>query len=161
MRSSPLYREETGFRKTAALFIIGILIAGLAGYGVSLLMNPPAKHVEGIALESSEIEEMKDAALFVTISNAGDLEQNFTITVEADPIITVYIGNKILPNRDNVFTYSFRADAGDLVTKTFTVHAGSLPAPKTAITFNLKVKVYLEGEAKALTEKEFQVTVKK
>ncbi len=161
METTPLHREKTSSRKTAAIFIVGLLIASLAGYGVNLLMNLPGEHVEGITLNSLEIRETEDTELTITISNDNDQRHSFTVTIEADPIITIRIGNTELTNKNNVYTYSFQADAGDLIIKKFIVHAGSLQPPKTSVTSSLTVKIYIDEEAKAITEQELPITVKK
>ena len=60
METTPPHREKTSSRKTAAIFIVGLLIASLAGYGVNLLMNLPGEHVEHRGLTYIGLARQRD-----------------------------------------------------------------------------------------------------
>ncbi|MEM3737153.1 MAG: hypothetical protein QXJ75_03590 [Candidatus Bathyarchaeia archaeon] len=118
--------------------------------------------IKEITIIDATIKEMGSAQLKIPIINNDPSKgHNYTVTFQTDPSLSVYVGDTLLPRRDNSFSHTFYLDSGDSATKSYIIRVGILPETTTSVSFKIAVSVYLDDESEPIAKKNVEITVKK
>lgn len=146
----------------AIILVSGLVIGGTAGYLVPNILLGPVSRVHEITLIDATVKEAGSTQLKIPITNNDPGNPHlYTVNIRTDPSISVYIGNTLLPSKDNVHNHTFYLDSGDSIIKKYIIRVGTLPEPTTSISFNIEVTVYIDNEEEPIAQRNLEITIKK
>lgn len=156
------YKSKSSWLPLVIVLIIGLVVGGVVSYFVPAVFLEPSSKVQEISLADVSIKESGNTLLKIPVANNDpNSGHTYTVTVQTDSSISVYIGDTLLPRTGGIYTHTFFLDSRDSLTKNYIVHAGTLPEPTTSVSFNIAVKIYVDNESKPIAQKDLEITIKK